>query len=287
MLRSITVQSLNILTEAAVIVATDNTPRKAHRLFRVGDLPSVVCTITFAWQCFEEAPLVVAANRDELLDRPSDPPAVREWDRRVIAPQDRQAEGTWIGYNEDGLLVAITNRWTPDGLEGERSRGLLVRDALGESSADDAMRLVERELDERSYEGFNLLVADTSSALLAEYDGNRRIHTLDPGVHVIVNVGANGQYDIPKQREDAGQQQAENANAVRAALRPEPGETGEQWLDRAATVIADHEYGVCIHRDQFGTRSSSLLYVGEDGPSYQYADGPPCETAFEPVDVPF
>jgi len=246
-----------------------------------------VCTITLAWQCFEEAPLIVAANRDEFLDRPSAPPAVREWGRQVIAPQDQDAAGTWIGYNEAGLLVAITNRWTPTELDGERSRGLLVRDALGEDSADDAVRLVERELDERSYEGFNLLVADSSSALLAEYDGNRRIGTLDPGVHVVVNVGANGQYDIPSARAEAGRQQAENANAVRTALQPEPAEAGEEWLDRAATVIGDHEYGVCLHRDQFGTRSSSLVYVGKGDVRYRYADGPPCETAFEPVGVPF
>jgi uncharacterized protein with NRDE domain len=252
----------------------------------VGGVLDVVCTITLAWQCFEEAPLIVAANRDEFLDRPSDPPEIREWGRRVVAPQDREAEGTWIGYNENGLLVMITNRWTPSALEGERSRGLLVRDALGEATADDAMRLVERDLDERSYEGFNLLVADESSALLAEYDGNRRISTLDPGVHIVVNVGANGQYDIPAKREEAGQQQAENANAVRTELQPEPGERGDGWLDRAAAVIADHEYGVCIHRAQFGTRSSSLVYVGEEV-RYRYADGPPCETAFEPVDVPF
>lgn len=245
-----------------------------------------MCTITLAWQCFEEAPLLVAANRDEFLDRPSEPPALREWGRQVVAPQDREAAGTWIGYNDAGVLVAITNRWTPEAIEGERSRGLLVRDALGESTADDAMRLVERELDERTYEGFNLLIADTASALLAEYDGNRRISTLGPGVHVVVNVGADGQYDIPSQRQEAGEEQAENANKVRSSLRPEPGETGTGWLDRAATTISDHEYGVCIHRDQFGTRSSSLFYLGDET-RYRYADGPPCETAFEPVEIPF
>lgn len=245
-----------------------------------------MCTLTLAWQCFEEAPLLVAANRDELLARPSEPPALREWGRQVVAPQDREAAGTWIGYNDASVLVAITNRWTPDAIEGERSRGLLVRDALGEATADDAMRLVERELDERTYEGFNLLVADTASALLAEYDGNRRISTLDPGVHVIVNVGADGHYDIPSKRQEDGQEQAENADRLRSTLRPEPGESGTGWLDRAATTIADHDYGVCIHRDQFGTRSSSLLYFGEET-RYRYADGPPCETAFEPVEIPF
>jgi uncharacterized protein with NRDE domain len=245
-----------------------------------------VCTITLAWQCFEDAPLIVAANRDELLDRPSEPPALREWGRQVVAPQDREADGTWIGYNDAGVLVAITNRWTPDTVDGNRSRGLLVRDALGEATADDAMRLIERDLDERTYEGFNLLVADDTSALLAEYDGNRRIATLDPGVHVVVNVGADGRYDIPDQRREAGQNQANNADKVRSTLRPEPGESGTSWLDRAATTISDHDYGVCVHRDQFGTRSSSLFSLGEET-RYRFADGPPCETAFEPVEIPF
>jgi uncharacterized protein with NRDE domain len=243
-----------------------------------------VCTLVFAWQVFPDAPVVAAANRDELLDRPSEPPSVIGEEPGVVAPRDAEAGGTWIGYNERGVLVAITNRWTDRDVTGERSRGLLVRDALGQGSAEEAARLVERELDEREYERFNLVLADARAAVYVEYDGARRVRNFDPGVHVVVNVGADGDYTVPAERQAAAEQQAENADSVAAALVPEPGETSSSWLDRAADVVSDHQYGVCVHRDRFGTRSSSLITLGRQGTTYRYADGPPCETDYRRVE---
>ena len=243
-----------------------------------------MCTLVLAWQVFTDAPVVAAANRDERLDRPSEPPSVISEEPGIVAPQDAEAGGTWIGYNEHGVFVAITNRWTDRDVAGDRSRGLLVRDALGEPSAEEAVRLVERELDERSYEGFNLVVTDASAALYVEYDGAARVRNFEPGVHVVVNVGADGAYVVPAGRADAGERQARNADEVAAALAPEPGETSGLWLDRAADVIGDHDYGVCVHHDRFGTRSSSLVTIGPDGSSYRYADGPPCETDYRQVE---
>lgn len=244
-----------------------------------------MCTITLAWQVFEDSPVVLAANRDEQVDRPSEPPARRDWEARVVAPKDSEAAGTWIGYNEYGVLVAITNRWIDRTIDGDRSRGLLVRDALAYESAREAVQFVERDLDGRTYQGFNLLVADANSALLVEWDGNRRVRTLDPGVHVVVNVGADGQYAVPAEFEQRGLDQAENANRLAEALRPEPGEGATAWLERARDAVSDHEYGVCVHHDGFGTRSSSLIHIRSEGVSYRYADGPPCETQFESVEA--
>jgi uncharacterized protein with NRDE domain len=87
-----------------------------------------VCTLVFAWQVFTDAPVVAAANRDELLDRPSASPDVIDESPRVLAPRDEEAGGTWIGYNEHGVFVAITNRWTgsearPEGAPRNGERG--------------------------------------------------------------------------------------------------------------------------------------------------------------------
>mgnify|MGYP000265355866 CR=1 FL=1 len=243
-----------------------------------------MCTLVFAWQVFLDAPVVAAANRDELLDRPSEPPAVVEMEPRVIAPRDSEAGGTWIGYNEHGVFAAITNRWTGHELSGERSRGHLVRDALRQPSAEEATRLVERELDDRDYEGFNLVLADANAAVYVEYDGAIRVRNFEPGVHVVVNVGADGEYTVPPDRPEVGERQAENADRIRATLAPEPGESSTDWLDRAADVISDHEYGVCVHQDRFGTRSSSLVTIGQESSTYRFADGPPCETAYRRVE---
>ncbi|MHB9286298.1 NRDE family protein [Halobacteriales archaeon Cl-PHB] len=244
-----------------------------------------MCTFTLAWQVFADAPVVVAANRDERDGRPSEPPAVRDWETPVVAPIDREAGGTWLGYNEHGLLVALTNRWTDTDLASDRSRGLLVRDALRRETAEDACRFVERELDGRSYDGFNLVVVDANAALLLEWDGALAVRNFDPGVHVVVNVGADGGYTIPSFRQEVGEQQATNADQVRTELQPVPGEDSEAWLDRAADVVADHDYGVCIHGDGYGTQSSTLVRMTQDGVEMAHAEGPPCETAYEAVEA--
>jgi hypothetical protein len=251
-----------------------------------------VCTLAIAWRAFRDAPVVVAANRDERLDRPSDPPTRTESNPSVVAPRDADAGGTWIGYNDAGLFVGITNR-PASGLAAERSRGLLVADALRESDAEAARRRVERAVAADEYDGFNLVVADATAAYLLSWDGNLRATRLGPGVHVVVNAGAalggggaTADAFLPPEatpHPDRAARQADAARAVRGALTPEPGEASDAWLDRAASVLSDHEYGVCVHEDGFGTRSSSLVSLGDDDATYRFADGPPCETAYRTV----
>lgn len=244
-----------------------------------------MCTLTVAWQAFADAPVLVAANRDERYSRPATEPALHEGERRVVAPTDGEAGGTWLGYNDAGVVAALTNRWAPtDGRD--RSRGLLVREALDRDSAEAAARYVERDLDARSYDGFYLLLADAAACLLVEYDGGPRVHRLDPGVHVVMNVGFDDGYFLPPEREEPARRQAESGRRLREHLRPEPGESPEDWLDRAAGALGNHEFGVCVHGDSFGTRSSSLLRVDSAGRGrFWFADGPPCEVEFQEVEA--
>src|SRR2546429_891312 len=51
----------------------------------------------------EESPLIVAANRDELLDRPAVPMAVLQaHGPRILGGRDDVAGGTWLAVNEAG-----------------------------------------------------------------------------------------------------------------------------------------------------------------------------------------
>ena len=260
-----------------------------------------MCTLVLAWQAFADAPVVVAANRDETVDRPSEPPGVYRTDPRAIAPRDVAAGGTWIGYNETGLFVGITNRWI--GREGGRSRGQLVADCLGAASATEAVDHVREATTSDAYAGFNLVVADAGRAVLLEWDGTLRVTDFDPGVHVVVNVGADGAFFEPEARPAVGRQQAANAETLRETLTPDSNESAAEWRDRAADALGDHEYGVCVHGEGFGTRSASLVELGGDGGTgdsgdggtgdsgdgtavgrYWFADGPPCRNAFERVE---
>ncbi|WP_128478255.1 NRDE family protein [Halorussus pelagicus] len=232
-----------------------------------------MCTLILAWQVFDDAPVAAAANRDEALGRPSRPPGVLNETPRVVAPRDEEAGGTWIGYNDAGLFVAITNRRTD--IEGERSRGLLVRDALTYESASDAGSFVRTELADRQYAGFNLVLADAEEAGLLEWDGVLRTTHFDPGVHVVVNEG-----------HDDDEDDARKTKGIREAVRPDPETTAEAWFHHATTVLSNHDLDACVHGDGYGTRSSSLVAIDADGDGrYWFADGKPCVTDYEVVAV--
>ncbi|MGM0397702.1 MAG: NRDE family protein [Halobacteriota archaeon] len=244
-----------------------------------------MCTILFALAQFEDAPVAVAANRDESPNRPSSPPKVVEGDPTILMPLDERAGGTWMGVNEHGLFAIVANRWTDDELAGERSRGLLVRDVLGAESVDEAAKMIRSTTAEAEYDGFALLVASADEAIVFTWDGVLREEPMEPGVHVLVNVGMDGTYTIPEERQTVGQHQADAADALREALEPRSDETGEEWAQRAGAALGDHEYGACIHHDRYQTVSSSLVALRADGAvDWWYADGQPCRAEFRPVD---
>lgn len=240
-----------------------------------------MCTLVFAWQQFPETPTAVGANRDERLDREATPPRRRPETPAVVAPRDERAGGTWIGYNDDGMFAAVTNRWIDATLERERSRGLLVSDVLSQTATAEAIEFVTDAVASDAYDAFNLVIADDETARYLEWDGDLRVRSFDPGIHVVVNVGRSVAPAIPSHRQDAGREQAKRATLVREALETTTGGI-DGWLDRAGAVLGDHDYGACIHGDGFGTRSSSLVALGERN-RYLFADGPPCRTPYEPV----
>ena len=247
-----------------------------------------MCTLTVAYRQFD-APLAVAANRDELYARQSSPP--HRWDDpEILAPRDEEAGGTWAGTNDDGVLAAVTNRWSRDVPDGDRSRGLLVRDALTESSAEAAARLVRRELDTHAYEPFHLLVADRERALLFEHDATDSETRPAPGTYVVGNTGWCGarggpadadepqrtrSFFVPRERPDRGREQAANDESVLDALVASGATTATGWLDTAGEILGDHDYGVCIHGETFGTKSATLVEV-TDTVTWRHADAPPC-----------
>ena len=88
-----------------------------------------MCTILFAFQCHSTAPLIIAANRDELYARPTRP-AMRlaTTPHVILGGQDVDKGGTWLGLRDDGFFVGLTNlrSWAPN----RASRGGLVMNAL-------------------------------------------------------------------------------------------------------------------------------------------------------------
>jgi uncharacterized protein with NRDE domain len=244
-----------------------------------------MCTLIVLHRCIAGAPLVVAANRDEFHERPTEGPALRDTSiegsgdtrqegfggvrgaRRVVAPRDLRAGGTWLGVNADGLFAAVTNRRCESPEPTRRSRGWLVMEALTEP---DAQRAVDRlqDLPESAYNPFNLFVADAETAHLVTYAERPERIDLAPGAHVIGNVHP----DEPSPK------LARLRNELAASVASDV--TFDGLAEACRTHISTGPLeSTCVHAGAYGTRSSTLLRLGDD-PALHYADGPPCEAPY-------
>src|ERR1700761_5936894 len=140
-----------------------------------------MCTIVILNRPQTAWPILIAANRDEMLDRPWLFPAAHWPDRPdVVAGQDTLAGGSWLGMNATGVVAAVLNREGTLGPEaGKRSRGELVLDGLDYADALDAAEALST-LDGRAYRPFNLVVADNRDAFLLSHRGGNTPVAVEP-----------------------------------------------------------------------------------------------------------
>src|SRR5579864_3854826 len=150
-----------------------------------------MCTLVILRRPGHEWPLLLAANRDEMIGRPWRAPD-RHWSDRpeVVGGLDELAHGSWLGLNDHGVVAGILNRFGTLGpAPGQRSRGELVLEALDHADARDAATALTA-LDPRAYRPFNLIIADNHDAFwLCHADPRGKapigVHEIAPGLAMI------------------------------------------------------------------------------------------------------
>lgn len=242
--------------------------------------------------------LVVAANRDELYARRTASPRRVGADPIAVAGLDLEKGGSWMGANEAGIFVALTNQRQHEGIDADRaSRGEVVLDALALDEVEAIDDLLAT-LDARDYNGFNLLYGDAGALRVAYARRDRaavEIEPLDDGVWVLPNDRI-GSPDFPKTRR------------AHALVDPVAAEGWPSLRERLPAALADHArpaleevppppagstfsremlqsiQAICVHTPIYGTRSATLLALSPGRVEhYLYADGPPCTARFADV----
>jgi hypothetical protein len=123
-----------------------------------------MCTTVILYRPDHDWPLILGANRDEMIQRPCKAPA-HHWPDRpgVVGGLDLQANGSWLGVNATGVAACILNRHGSLGpAEGFRSRGELVLEALDHADATASAEALRR-INPKAYRPFNMLIADNEN----------------------------------------------------------------------------------------------------------------------------
>jgi len=227
-----------------------------------------MCTVVLLRRPNSSWPLLLAANRDELQERPWLPPA-RHWDgpdehrEDVVAGLDQLAGGTWLGLNDRAMVACVLNRpGTLGPMDGKRSRGELPLEALDHESAEAAAEALGH-LDPRAYRPFSLVVADAANAYwLVAREGALRVEVsrIDEGLSMLTAHDLNDTQASPRMRHYLPRFQA--------AATPDPdGDNGGDWsawesllasTDHAAAAGPEEAMNIALDNG-FATRSSSLL----------------------------
>lgn len=234
-----------------------------------------MCLLVLAYRTIADAPILVAANREEYFDRPSHPPALHEEPIPLVCPSDAREGGTWLGVNAFRVFVAVTNRFKVKPPAAPRSRGLLCRDLLTRGSAHEAVQHAIEELNQQQYHGANFIIADPQEAWILYAGDEVQFKPISPGLHFLANRNLN---------------EFSNGRLARARSYFEefPIERAEHFLGEAAEVckLGPDEMGenpIVLRENSRGTVSSTLLAVTDqpDAAVLLHADGPPDETRYK------
>lgn len=228
-----------------------------------------MCLIHFHLQEHPHYQLIVAANRDEFYDRPTEKAHFWPDAPTLLAGRDSLQKGTWLGITKEGRFAALTNI-RDQSLEGndKKSRGHIVRGYL--TSKEHPLKFLEQLRNEKhAYAGFNILIGNSDE--LYHYNNvEDSVTKVEQGTHSLSNATlntpwpkvANGKKQFDEYIRHTEQidterifQILENDEQAPDAELPDTGVGLELERKLSASFIKTPDYG---------TRSATVLLIGRN-----------------------
>lgn len=248
-----------------------------------------MCTVSFLPK---PRGFCLAMNRDEKRDRFAAlaPGVVKSGRRRAVFPRELTG-GTWISANDAGVCLALINwhRIEREPKNDLRSRGLVVRELAGKSTADEIAAEL-RKLPLRKLRPFRLIAIVPLEKLVIEYRWNlerlaicdhewQRQHWFSSGFDERtaerVRAKVCSSFVVPLGRDDPGS---------RETSRP----SGKAGVDTAGYSLSwlrelhrSHEpkrgpFSICMHRPDAATVSYTEVAVSKQRATMRYKSGASC-----------
>jgi uncharacterized protein with NRDE domain len=229
-----------------------------------------MCIIFVAFRSHPDYRLVVAANRDEFRDRPTE--RAHRWKEGggIIGGRDLRSGGTWFGIHTDGRFAALTNFREPAvaAADGSPSRGALVVSYLQSGAAPQAW-LASLARRSGQWGGFSLFVSDLDQ--LAHLSNRRNVpDSLGPGIWAV----SNGLLGDPWPKVERGKaefrkivdERGADVERLMTLLRDDSAADPSELPDTGVGSERERELSpIFIRGHLYGTRSSTVLCIREDG----------------------
>ncbi|WP_423924175.1 NRDE family protein [Frigoribacterium sp. 2-23] len=237
-----------------------------------------MCTVIVSLQPGTDWPVVLLGLRDELADRPWDPPGAwwPELGDRVVGVHDREAGGAWLaGATGPSRLAVVLNRHeqptAPPG--GWTTRGALPLDAVVDGVVPTGPQ---------TSRPFTLLSTDDGTARTTSWDGESTTTTeLPAGVHMLTH----GRTDDPDVARVARWLPRFRSAPAPTSSLPDASDAGDgegswgPWLDvlrESAELPVEHDEAI-VKRETlpdgrlFGSLSACMVALSAERVSISHA----------------
>jgi uncharacterized protein with NRDE domain len=224
-----------------------------------------MCTLLILFRPKEKWPLIIAGNRDEILDRPWISPG-KHWPAypNIIAGKDLTAGGSWLGINKTGLVATILNRKNSLGPSNDKfSRGEIIINVLKNNDINKALAYL-KTIDNSKWKPFNLFIANSNSAYWIKNIGKEKI---------IINPILEGKYfldshDINSKLSD---RYIYNKDTFQSLKNPNPEKSEwEEWINFLSQTNCPNNKPMAAmniknkYINNYGTMSSAIIAIPSD-----------------------
>lgn len=226
-----------------------------------------MCIVAVAWQHHPRWKLVALGNRDELHARPAKPIARWSDQNHLIAGQDVQAGGTWLGVSEQGRFAVVTNVAQPvPPAPSAVSRGSLLKNFLSGDGEHAKLESVDFSI----FNPFNLITISGDIATMTSNHGGQASHQLKSGIYGL----SNGPLDNPWKKsallnrslDGWLKNDSEDFETLLTALHNQKPYSADGAVSGDSIEVPRPEHSsIFIKNPIYGTRCSSLVAVDHQG----------------------
>jgi len=248
-----------------------------------------MCTLILFYKLFGDAPIVSLHNRYAKGDAQEYPPRVTRDRYKVYGPLDVASMGTWVGFNERGLYVAVTDQHSGDLEAVKRSRGKLISYLLGSfSTAEDATTFLKEEI-KRGYRKGNFVILDENRGFHLLYDVDVTTRELERGIHMFTNLTPWPGMEMSLRVKEIFERAETRKNRGLKLAEEMDTKDLDRGLRGLQGIAADHgenvgRRSICYHDEtgEWRMTSSTIVAVGRNLKDSRilYCRGNPCEGEF-------